>query len=747
MHLLLQARQPLLGSDSHRLGSNKPASLSKISRLLVAAGAIALLASCATTDNRPADVEVRDISTEEPDGEAYAYEDDPVLIASDVEPDENSRQASRAEYYQRQAAQQSDLVEQINATLSSAEYFIQANQHQRAAELVLSVRDSISTLEQRQRAIVVLAYADYANADYQQALLRLDSLLNSESLEQSNSDNDDDSQPDYSETLERNPNRNYIDANKGLVQKERLSTQQVDALLLASFCYQALGDYEASIIALIRRESALFGAARAETTRYIWQVINGVPVEQRELIMQQSSNPQLRNRVQQSLGGQIGLSTQSPQQFNQWREELTPNAPSNLVEAEWGPNSPRSIYVLLPLSSRFGKAAQAVKAGLEREHGLNQSAYRPNLSYYDIGDNPLQIGQYYAAAVRAGADFIIGPIGRTYSNEANSSSAYFGGSSYGSQAPMLMLGGDQMLSSGNLRLSMSPEVEGQLVAERAWQDGHLSAGVLSANSERSRRVLAGFSQRWLSLGGKLGQTIEYSSQQFDHSTELKQLFAINASEYRHRQLSRILGTKPKFSPYQRGDIDFVLMVANNKTGRIVRPQINFFTNSQLPVYATSSIYNGIEDKINNMDLDGTRFPVMPWVVRSGKATQYAGQLNMLQAMGMDAYRVAGSLSTLRGSANTAISGNTGQLMLQRNGEIIYQPAWAKFENGEVHVIDSKGVNITPLEGDNTEGGIFDGAYKGKNGAQGRASNKYSNSKGSYNEQNWDPRESRRKTGG
>lgn len=742
MHSLLPVRQHLTLPST-----------GGFSRLATVMGAILVLGGCASTDYPASKVEARDIlptTLEQPssEGDSSAYEGGPTLVASPIDEDDASRQASRAEYYQQQAQSQSNQFSKLESSLSSAEYYVQANQHQRAAEIVNSIKHLIDDQTQLNRATVILAYADYAAGDYPLALARLRLLTQDQNTlpEINISDIIDTDQQDSEESLEKNediserPEREYLDDELGLPEKEQLTIQQVDALLLSSFCHQALGDNEAAIDVLIRRESSLYGAARAETTRYIWQVINNIPTEQRVYLSDNSSRLHVRNRVAQSLNGEIGLVEKQPQQFNQWREESNPLETATVVDAIWNETSPRSIYVLLPLSSRYSKAAQAVKAGIERQHVENLSNYQPNLNFYDIGDNPLQIGQYYAAAVRSGADFIIGPLGKDYSNEALNSSAYFSENRYGSTIPMLMLGGDLPLNSGNMRFDMSPEMEGQHVAERAWKEGHLSAGVITNNSRRAQRISQGFTNRWLSLGGKLGKTIEYSKQQFDHSVELKQLFDIQMSEYRHSKLSRTLGFKPKFAPYQRGDIDFVFMIADNKTGRILRPQINFFTNSQMSVYSTSALYNGIEDTINNMDLDNTLFPVMPWVLKSGQASQYAGQLNMLHAMGMDAYRVAGNLSHLRAERKSAINGATGQLQLQNTNEITYSPAWAKFSNGELQVVDSLGLDVEPILNDNE----LDEDFYENSDEQGRSSSKR---KGSYNDQNWDSGKSRRKTGG
>ncbi len=755
MHSLLPLRQAL--SMQYRA-----------SRVGITLSCLVWLAGCATATYEPAEVLTRDVLTKPqdvdvPENTTSSETESPQLENQAVD----TENAARAQYYQQQASQQGDQNAKVESTLSSAEYYVQANQPQYAAELVNSMGELITDQQHYDRSLIVLAYADYAEGYYQQALTRLDSLIGeilvSEASTNDLSINDSGLASGLQDVLEQPLDQNqiteselvktedvqdgptellgertYIDASKTLVPTKPLSAQQVDALLLSSFSYQKMGNYEMAVAALIRRESALNGSAKAETTRYIWQVIDTIPISQKETISTQSTNAQVRNRVQQSLSGKIGISTQAPSQFNQWREE-EPEPNSALLGSDWNVDSPRSIYVLLPLSSRYRKAAEAVKAGIDREHALNNSSYRPNVSYYDIGDNPLQIGQYYAAALRSGADFIIGPIGKIYSNEVNLNSGYSRNSGRATQVPMLMLGGDQPLNNGNLRLSLSPEIEGQRVAERAWLDGHLSAGVLMANSQQSQRAVRGFTQKWLALGGKLNSTTEYSTQKFDHSVELKHLFGIHKSEQRHRQLSQTLGFQPKFSPYQRGDIDFVFMASDSKSGRIVRPQINFFTNSQLPVYSTSSIYNGIEDKINNIDLDQTLFPVMPWVVRSANVSPYAGQLNMLHAAGMDAYRVASSYSVLRDNPDIAISGNTGQLQIANSGEVLYRAAWARFVEGELQVIDGKGLNLTPIEIE-LESDVPFGEDFNENSLQN------SNSKGSYNDQTWDPRESRRKVG-
>jgi len=460
-----------------------------------------------------------------------------------------------------------------------------------------------------------------------------------------------------------------------------------------------LGDYQQTIAVLIAREGALVGAARSETTRYIWQIINSLPLEARQSIYENTENPLVRNRVEQSFSSQSSsIASTTPQQFSQWEKATPSEAIKQSVSNTWTAKSPQSIAILLPISSKFSRAAQALREGIEYQHNANQSTNKPQLRFYDLGADPSAANQYYAAAIQSGADFIIGPLGKDYANQISLYSA----NSNQTRPTTLLLGGDTRLNHNTSRFSMSPEMEGARIAEQAWKDGHLSAGLLVTGSNSSKRTVNSFIQKWQSLGGKISKTVSYSPQQHDHTTELKQLFAINQSEYRHNAISRTLGFKPKFTAYQRADIDFVFMIADNKAGRLIRPQVNFFSGSKVPVYATSNIFDGLQDPIENFDLNDTHFPTMPWVLQSTQVAPYAGRLNMLFALGADAYSVAANYHQLRQNSSLAINGKTGKINVDRLGETVYQPIWATFKKGEVVVSDTLGLDISPLSTPNGE---------------------------------------------
>lgn len=665
-------------------------------KLIALALSALLLASCGTAPRQaPASVEGRDVLKNDQYPSSDIQVESPNIESGGlVVEDINS---NRAEYYERQSQGSGDAKSNINYALSAAEYYIQAQDFESAERAVQGLYQQDLSQTQLDRLTVVNAYAANSRGDHTRAISLLQSILNRVPTHSISPDSDDSARDEHIQ----------------------LTIQQVDALLLASFSHQALDDYDSAIAKLIQRERFLVGAARSETTRYIWQIINSLSEPRRQSIIENTQNRLVRNRIEQSLGSQIGGVQQSPQQFSQWREDSTSEAQQSIA-SEWTASSPRSIAVLLPISSKYNKAAIALQDGINYQHQQNQSPYRPDLRFYDIGDQAYQAAQYYASAVQSGADFVIGPLGMDYANNVSSFA--------GRRLPTLLLGGNSQLDSMTSRLSLSPEQEGRAVAERAWRDGHLSAAILTSESRAHQRTVEAFQQHWLSLGGKISGTTTYSPQQYDHSVELKQLFAVNQSQYRHNRISSTLGFKPKFSAYQRADIDFIFMLANNKTGRLVRPQINFFTGSKIPVYAPSGVFNGIRDVVENFDLNGTRFPAMPWELQSIDVAPYAGQLNRLFALGSDAYSLTGNYSKLVADSSIAIKGRTGDISIGVYGDATIKPIWARFKDGDVITEELRELDIDALRSLNRRS-RFNRDVKGNyNG---------SNSK-TYNSSSWDP---------
>ena len=95
------------------------------------------------------------------------------------------------------------------------------------------------------------------------------------------------------------------------------------------------------------------------------------------------------------------------------------------------------------------------------------------------------------------------------------------------------------------------------------------------------------------------------------------------------------------------------------------------------------------EAIVNVDLQGMRYPEMPWFVQPDHPAVmvYPAPRNLsveeerLYALGIDAYRIATQL--LRGDKRTPIDGVTGKLTLEANGQFSRALTPSEVDGGRV----------------------------------------------------------------
>ncbi len=354
----------------------------------------------------------------------------------------------------------------------------------------------------------------------------------------------------------------------------------------------------------------------------------------------------------------------------------------------------QKIALLLPLASKFGAAAQSVHDGFMAMRALDGDPYKPAVAVYDIGDVPELAASYYQLAIEEGADLIVGPLGRQAASAiVNTQSP---------SVPTLLLGGvrSESLPPGTYQIDLAPEHEARQVAARAYLDGHRIAGVLRPNSDWGKRVAESFTQQFQELGGVVADTQSYEESSNDHSFAVQEILNISGSIGRKSALSALLGTKLEFQPRRRQDLDMLFLAAQPVTARLIKPQINFFQAHDIPVYATSHIYTGEPDPVNDTDLNKIIFPDMPWLLRNdtrAKMLRAAVQsergdeadLERLFALGIDAYLLSRVIPYMEPDMTVELKGVTAErLSISKDQQIVRQLTWARFENGEPSILQS-----------------------------------------------------------
>ncbi len=431
----------------------------------------------------------------------------------------------------------------------------------------------------------------------------------------------------------------------------------------------------------------------------IWRTLGSMDGLALQIARERSSDPEFNAWLDLAL---LDLEFGSDRyRFNQaaseWRRINAGHSGNRLLE-EWllqvmpATGEITNIALLLPLTSKFSHAAQAVHDGFMAMNRSDGDPKKPHVMVYDTGAEPSLAAIYYRLAWNEGADLIVGPLGKEAVAAVSEAEIM--------AVPTLLLGSAPVATlarTGMFQFDLAPEQEAMQVAERAYLDGHRVAGVLYPENDWGQRMLAAFDQRWQQLGGIIAEAQPYLPTGNDFSLPIKQLLNLNNSEGRKSTLSAMLGAKLEFQGRRRQDVDFLFLAAQSGAARLLKPQINFFQGDDLPVSATSHVYTGRSDAVNDADLNGIRFGDMPWILRSdermillrkavGRQIEPGGPLDRLYALGVDAYAMAKSLRFLNTRQGAMLVGVTAMLRVDQHNRVRRQLTWARFQDG-VPVVD------------------------------------------------------------
>lgn len=322
-------------------------------------------------------------------------------------------------------------------------------------------------------------------------------------------------------------------------------------------------------------------------------------------------------------------------------------------------SSVAQIALLLPLSGSFAASAQAVRDGFVSA-AFDDPAH-PRVRVYDIGRTPEGLRTAYQRALSEGAGMIAGPL----TKEDVAALAGFV-----PPVPVLALNyvdAGTTLPYNFFQYGLAPEDEARAAAAHAASRGLRRAVALVPNTEWGQRTLAAFDAALRASGGAVVRAERYGSNVNDQSRLIANLMGVAASEERHAALTSVLGAKSEFESRRRGDVDLIFVGARAQDARLLVPQIRFNRGGDLPVYATSLLYDGKP----SADLSGVRFCDAPWMIGNDAALQaqrssYAGLPGIdaaprLFAMGRDAYALASGLLSGRVRVGDPLAGVTGRL--------------------------------------------------------------------------------------
>jgi outer membrane PBP1 activator LpoA protein len=466
-----------------------------------------------------------------------------------------------------------------------------------------------------------------------------------------------------------------------------------DALGLKGQAQLALGRFVEGIATLVEREAFL---ARPEdvlaTQRIIWAGLAAMPLSESPAVV---GDPVMEGwlALQPTAAAARGNPFILQRALEDWSARF-PGHPAGrmllddlLLNAQLMTRYPAQIALLLPLSGRQQAAATAVRDGLVAAYLSAAVASRPQLRIYDT--TLLGPTEAYLQAEQDGADFIVGPLLKSAVEAVLSNAGRV------ATLTLNMAGPEQATPPNLFQFALAPEDEAAQVARRAIADGQTRALALIANSDWGIRVLTSFRNEFENLGGTLLEFKGFDPRGQDFSAAITALLQLDQSNQRQRRLAANLGQPLEFQPRRRQDVDLIFLAAAAPAARLLRPQLRFHYAGDLPTYATSEVY-APGDRRSNRDLNGIRFPAMPWLVNPDDAAanlrqaiegywpQRGARLIRLYAMGFDAYRLLPLLyNDEGGELSLRLEGLSGLLTKDPRGRIHRELAWAEFRAGQL----------------------------------------------------------------
>ncbi|MDA8963152.1 penicillin-binding protein activator [Pseudomonadales bacterium] len=502
---------------------------------------------------------------------------------------------------------------------------------------------------------------------------------------------------------------------------------QVGLSIARADVLHALGHYPASAQERIFIESLLTDNKDiSANAKAIWQTLLKMSVEQLQVEHSQSVDNAYTAWLELAVihySNQIDIA-QQVKQVQDWRQRWPMHSAANhlpkSIEAlkKSAATRPAKIVALLPLSGPLGEAGKAVQEGLATAYftALNEGWQLPTITSYDT--HQYSIEQLYAQAARDGADLIIGPLEKdkvaalltmptdipilalnyisdlskqAIESDAGAETNTEIGTGTGTEKNANNISKTilrTMPASLNIiQFGLAAEDEAQQLAKIARESNYRNAMIIQSSAGWSKRASRVFSEQWAASGGAIVSNTTLTEAK-NYSVEIENSLLLPSSHARHERIENIIGQRIEFTPRRRNDIDVIVIFANSKQTRSIKPLLAYHYAGKLPVYSSSHINNGIEQSTKNRDLNGIIFNEIPWVLdshslKSQVAARYINnkKLGRLFAMGLDTFYLHPRIKQLQQAPDSQLQGMTGRLSLQNN-RVVRELQMAKFVKGK-----------------------------------------------------------------
>lgn len=471
-------------------------------------------------------------------------------------------------------------------------------------------------------------------------------------------------------------------------------------LLKAEF-YELSGQF---LIAARERDflsSILEGDVKETNHQFIWQDLTNLSLENLLKWAETAPNTQFAEWLQLAAIAKDPEFTlkEHVMAVQDWRS-AHPRHPASIklpgglaLLAEVAQQQPKHIALMLPLSGNLANSGQAVRDGFMAAYyqTLTRGYDVPMISIIDSNASG-SISLAYGDAKALEAEWVIGPLEKRQVNTLAKLEEL--------PLPTLALNYSDNTPVGEMpddlyQYGLAAEDEARLIAEYAFQQGLRRVLAVAPDNDWGKRIYTAFEIRWIQLGGDIAEQRFYK-QQKDYNPEIKALLNVDDSQDRYKSIRRIMSEPVEFEARRRQDADWVFLLAMPIQGRQIRPMFDFNFAGDLPIYSTSQIFSGKNNRKKDQDLNGIYFTDLPWLLEDSEIKSNVqknhkrakGSYARLYAMGVDAFRLYPRLNQLSVLPNSKIFGVTGDLSMDSEGRVHRKMPMARFVRGIPRAISS-----------------------------------------------------------
>lgn len=425
----------------------------------------------------------------------------------------------------------------------------------------------------------------------------------------------------------------------------------------------------------------------AEKHRRIWSLLE--QASQKELLRARLRYPSIQSWIQLATTSRR-FATQ-PQELksalNQWQlnnPELAGSTPDILnLAIETPVYTPEKIAVLLPLSGRLNKQAQAIKQGILAAYFQEQE--RPQLIFIDTAKHaiPQVVTQLQEV------DFVVGPLLKDNIEALIQQLP--------ADLPILALNEPEIDNNPqHFFYALAPEDEARQIARHLYQKGHKQPVVIAGSHSASQRMANAFIQLWSETGAQNKPDIITFNDNKTMRNKVEVLLDVGQSKNRIRQIDNSFRKEVHSIARNRRDIDAIVIFAQAGETELLNPIIESSISpfaKLVPVYASSRSYSQDLNKNSIRDLRNLKFIDMPWLLDKQNWKQQQQQsktlwpqqrdsLQRLYAMGFDTLQLIPQLKHMQLFPQFHSQLTSGALSLKDN-QIQRLLNWGKIQQDQV----------------------------------------------------------------